>query len=104
MNSLVKTDNLTPEEEYRAKLLRVFELALLLNPTETEQGITGSKPTVFVDFSGHVSMAYMWIHKNGWKEEEIADDYFYLPVNNRENLEAEKAIEILENLLSEWGD
>ena len=38
------------------KIKRIMELAYLINPTETKQSVTGNKPTIFVNFSGHCSL------------------------------------------------
>ena len=52
------------------KIMRIVELCLQLNPTETLQGVTGNKPTVFFDFSGHIAECGVRIHAHGWAEGE----------------------------------
>ena len=103
MNSLIRTGNLTPEEEYRAKLLRVFELALQLNPTETNQRVTGIKPTVFMDFSGNLAIFNLWIYNKGWGRGVSGESRFIIPVNDYEYSGVDGIIEALEYLLSKWG-
>lgn len=56
------------------KVLRIFELCMQLNPTETQQKVTGDKPTVFLWFSGHVNRSVeVSIHKSGWRKQAHHD-------------------------------
>ena len=55
------------------KILSIFDLCLQLNPTETLQAVTGNKPTVFLDFSGHVAACELSIHTHGWKRDASCD-------------------------------
>lgn len=48
------------------KVLKIMQLALEINDTPTKQETTGDKPTVFVDFSGHVCTLSVQIHSHGW--------------------------------------
>lgn len=54
-------------KETREKVAKIMELALLINGTETQRAITGDKPTVFVDFEGHVATLYIRICDTGWE-------------------------------------
>lgn len=62
--------------ETREKVLRVLELAMLINPTKTRQEFTGNKPTVLVEFAGHVSRLYVQIYPNGWQSGEKSEIVF----------------------------
>ena len=55
------------------KILSIFDLCLQLNPTRTLQEVTGNKPTVFFDFSGHVAECEIRIHTHGWKRDAAWD-------------------------------
>ena len=59
------------------KALRILQLALKINNTPTEREVTGDKPTVFILFSGHVDVLEVYIHSNGWVEEEYSDYRYY---------------------------
>lgn len=48
------------------KIGKVIEMAAQLNPSSTSRDITGEKPTIFVEFSGHVSLFAVRIHFYGW--------------------------------------
>lgn len=104
MNSLIKTNNLSPEEEYRAKLLRVFELAMQINPTETERSITENKPTVFLRFSGHVSRMNLQIHGEGWDYYDKPSSEFDFITYDYENPYIGDVIDMLEYLYDKWGE
>lgn len=94
--------------EIRNLILRVMELAVLINSKPTEQEITGNRPTVFVEFFGHTSSIYVRIYPNGWtddtdgKECEYYDCY---PQSGWDNLDTlYNVVERLEELYQEWGD
>ena len=88
-----------------AKILRIMELALLLNPTKTEQEYTGEKPTVFAFFSGHIPDLTVDIHANGWKAGQRPDITIQIYADGRYNSEkqADECITFLESLLEKWG-
>lgn len=48
------------------KIGKVIEMAAQLNSSSTSRDITGEKPTIFVMFSGHVSLLQVQIHYFGW--------------------------------------
>ena len=48
------------------KIGKVIEMAARFNPSSTSMDITGDKPTIFVDFFGHVSLFRVQIHFCGW--------------------------------------
>lgn len=52
------------------KIAKIMELATTINAEPTERGQTGDKPTVFVDFAGHVARLRVDIHSCGWDSEE----------------------------------
>ena len=68
-------------EERRQKISRIFDLALKLNETPTKQEITGEKPTIFVDFSGHITTCNLYIHSNGYASGVSAVKQFDIPLN-----------------------
>ena len=54
------------QQETREIVKQIFNLALAINPNDTTQDKTGGKPTVFVNFSGHVAGVDVRIYRNGW--------------------------------------
>lgn len=91
--------------EIMVKILKVMELALQLNPEKTEHNITGNKPTVFVEFSGHIASLEVKIYQSGWGEGREKTTYcmcFGEEWDNSENT-LDGVIEILEKLVKEWG-
>ena len=62
------------QHETREIAKQIFELALAINPNDTNKGTTGKKPTVFVKFSGHVAAVDVEIHLNGWDSGACAED------------------------------
>ena len=52
------------------KIIRIMELAMLINPSCTRREKTGNKPTVFVRFSGHCSVLRIDIYSTGWSMED----------------------------------
>lgn len=48
------------------KIGKVIEMATQLNLSPTSRDITGDKPTIFVMFSGHVSLLQVQVHYFGW--------------------------------------
>ncbi len=56
------------QKKNRAQLHRLLDIVLDGNGFEDrEQEKTGDLPTLFFDFSGHVSLARVRLHSNGWK-------------------------------------
>jgi hypothetical protein len=103
---------------------QIFNLALAINANETTQSTTGNKPTVFVNFYGHVAVVDISIHRNGWGalDDEshitryniyLGDDYFtqwiddYEPYPEEEECEqlskAKAALAELKRIAEEWG-
>lgn len=60
----------------RNKILQIVMYATLLNDEPTKRDLTGDKPTVFCDFSGHVSLFKVRIHNHGWEPDSDADVIF----------------------------
>lgn len=52
------------------KVLRIMELAMLINPSCTQKEKTGNKPTVFVWFSGHCNNVLINIYPEGWSSND----------------------------------
>ena len=61
------------QSEAREIVKQIFNLALALNPNDTIQEKTGGKPTVFVNFSGHVTGIDVRIYRNGWSSSRNVD-------------------------------
>lgn len=71
------------EKNKRRKFVELFDLALQANGLECRTEKTGNLPTVFCDFSGHVSTIFIRVYMNGWvlggnhQEAEVCLDYRY---------------------------
>lgn len=61
------------QQETREIVKQIFALALAINPNDTIQDKTGGKPTVFVNFSGHVTGIDVRIYRNGWSSSRDVD-------------------------------
>ena len=61
------------QSEAREIVKQIFNLALAINPNDTIQDKTGGKPTVFVNFSGHVAGVDVRIYLNGWSSSRNVD-------------------------------
>lgn len=88
----------------RVKAFEIMKLAMLLNDTETKQEITGNKPTVFVEFSGHVNALSCRICLNGWHPHHDSNydfSIFFLEENCSKELD--ECIDKLTELCKEWG-
>ena len=62
------------QQETREIVKQIFNLALAVNPNDTIQDKTGGKPTVFVNFSGHVAGVDVRIYRNGWAFDIVGVD------------------------------
>ena len=72
------------EKNRRRKLTELFDLALQANSLECRsRRESGNLPTVFLDFSGHVSLISIRVFENGWisagdcEEVDLNLDYRY---------------------------
>ena len=113
------------QNEAREIVKQIFSLALAINANKTKQSITGNKPTVFVNFSGHVAGVDVSIYRNGWGalDDEsnitrysfyLGDDYFTQWANDYEPYPEEKeceqlseakiALAELQKIADKWGD
>jgi hypothetical protein len=82
-----------------------MELALLLNPTDTQTRTTGNKPTVFVNYSGHCTLFDVRIYLNGWKSDRRSDIYYSVWIGHGyEPKELDECISKLETLYTKWKD
>lgn len=78
------------KNEVMKKVIQIMELSMKLNSTPTQKEYTGSKPTVFSKFLGHVCSLEVIIHLNGWNFEPNSKFYddstteYSLIVLNRE--------------------
>ncbi len=57
----------------RQKILQIMMYATLLNDRPTKKEITDDKPTVFLDFSGHICCCDLQIHRTGWVVDKEPD-------------------------------
>lgn len=53
-------------ENVKSKVLEIMALALEFNGKPTKQELTGNKPTIFVEFAGHVCELDVRICEDGW--------------------------------------
>lgn len=89
-------------ELIKTRVMRVMELAWLLNPTATEQEITGDYPTVFVYFSGHVSYLDVSVHTHGWTSSDYPDYDLDIRLNGESAIkELDECINYLADLAEE---
>lgn len=87
-------------ESVRKKVLEIMELAMLINDSPTEQEYTGNKPTVFVEFSGHIAELHTHIAPEGWYDDITTDEteFYIFRLTENENIEAELDGFIVEKL------
>lgn len=78
-------------ESVRKKVLEIMELAMLINDSPTQQEYIGNKPTVFVEYSGHLANLYAHFAPMGWFDEITEDEMVFYRFNltGNENAEAE---------------
>lgn len=82
------------------KIIKIMELAYMINPIATDRDETGNKPTVFVEFMGHVAKFRVRIYSNGWDTNEPfcnADKFWSVYVDD-DNIE-KKLDEIIIELI-----
>lgn len=112
------------QNEAREIVKQIFNLALAINANKTKQSTTGNKPTVFVNFSGHVAVVDVSIYRNGWGtlDDEsnitrydiyLSDDFFtewiddYEPYPKEKECEqlseAKAALSELQKIADKWG-
>lgn len=53
-------------KKVKSKVLEIITLALEFNGKPTKQELTGNKPTIFVNFAGHVCELDVGICVDGW--------------------------------------
>lgn len=69
--------------EKMKKVSEIFQLCIEINDFENRQkSITGRKPTVFFDFSGHVAGLHIRVFKTGWEEEKEKTREFQIYLYN----------------------
>lgn len=98
-------DNLT--DTIKDKVLHILDLAVRFNDSETRQDITGKKPTIFVNFSGHICGLSVNICLEGYSPEcNFFDQYLsliaYLDEENAER-ELDGIIKTLELIIDQWN-
>lgn len=107
------------ERTVQQKFLRIMELATQLNSTPTKNATTGNKPTVFVDFSGHVADLNVSVCSRGWGKGHHRDVRLWCDMdgcafnlwrttdtdgNPCAYLTINHMIEYLEHLVAKWCD
>ena len=76
------------EKLRRKKIHDVLEMVLEINGTHPRtRALTGNKPTVFLEFSGHTASTHVYVNKNGWAPYEPSDFWKY---SRNENIDAFK--------------
>ncbi len=90
-------------ESVRKKVLEIMELAMLINDSPTEQELTGNKPTIFVEFSGHIATMDVHIAPNGWFDDITTDEteFYNFCLTENENIEAELFIPMFLTVMKE---
>lgn len=73
-------------EQVRGKVHDIMQLAMLINDSPTEQELTGNKPTIFVEFSGHISKLGVHIAPEGWFDEIETKDVDFCEFNLTEDV------------------
>lgn len=62
------------EKRKRQQICEVLDLCLQINGLqESKQGLTGSHPTAYFYFSGHVAEIEADVHRNGWRRNSSPD-------------------------------
>lgn len=111
------------QQETREIVKQIFNLALAVNPNDTNQDTTGNKPTVFVRFSGHIAGVEVAIYHDGWGSEkecsqtrymfylgdemftELVDEYEPYPEEQEcdQLTKAKAALAELKRIADKWG-
>lgn len=102
------------QQETREIVKQIFALALAINPNDTKQDTTGNKPTVFVNFGGHIAGVEVEIYHDGWDSEKecsqtrymiyLGDEMFTKSVDEYKPLsKAKAALAELKRIAEEWG-
>lgn len=70
------------EKSIKEKVLEIMALALEFNCKPTKQEFTGNKPTIFVEFAGHVCELDVRICEDGWSfsaNQDVKQMHLYSP-------------------------
>lgn len=59
------------------QLMQILGLCLEINPSDTKQELTGNKPTVFFEFSGHCQHVQVRVFPQGWNRDCASKHYAY---------------------------
>lgn len=93
MNDIVNKKPI--DAKVRETALRIMERAMFYNATRTQKKFTGSKPTFFVDFLGHICTLEASVHVSGY----CGSDCEYLTSFAGIRLYEENALPQLESVL-----
>jgi hypothetical protein len=84
------------------KIGKVIEMAAQLNSSSTSRDVTGNKPTIFVMFSGHVSLFEVQIHSLGWGDAPYDEpDYSWKIYIYEDQENVKEQLDCIINLLEE---
>ena len=84
------------------KIGKVLEMAAQLNPSSTSRDITGKKPTIFVEFYGHVSLFEVRIHFYGWGDAPYDEpDYSWRIYIDKDQENVKKQLDEIINMLEQ---
>lgn len=79
----------------KQEVMEIIDLALEVNSLNVrKQGVSGSLPTAFIKFYGHVAELEVSVNENGWEDYERADRRFAF--NTAEPLDQEQMTEYLQ--------
>lgn len=79
-------------------------LAMSVNgPEKRQAGYTGSLPTVFISFSGHVATLTFQIHESGWKsgDRETLKEFSLKTDSNFDQAKYNEAVAYFKQLIAE---
>lgn len=66
------------EEKQREQLHKLLDIVIDGNGFEHRgRGITGTLPTLFFDFSGHVNNLSVRVYEDGWQNGAHYEDYYF---------------------------
>lgn len=92
------------------KICEINRLALQLNPKCTSRDVTGDKPTVFIQFSGHVNRFSVQLYYKGWDEKKpyIDEcDNYYIFLDEEADVvisQLEEIVKTLSKLVEKWSN
>lgn len=96
-------------DRFEKKIIKALELGLKLNPMSTMRRYTGDKPTVFLNFYGHIAAFHVDICLEGWDEKppyltakKQWEIYFDRDSEQQIDSQLDDIITTLDELLKRW--